>query len=382
MNKDAADAIREVCAGITRQIDRAYLADCGRKREAPTKLFNLMAEAGLLAVGIPEEYGGSGGGVAEVALALDLLGQAGLIAPRVVTSQMARTTIARHGNTAQKQRYLPAAASGKEFFAFAVTEADAGTNSFKIRTQATRQTNGDYVIRGEKAYITAVHEADHLLLVARTAKFDPDARKSGMSVFIVDPKAKGVTITPMDIGMYFPDKSSIVNFDDVVVPSENLLGSEGKGLESVFDCLNPERLMAAAFNVGLTDFLLNKAAAYARERAPFGAPIGSYQSVQHPMAAAKARVEATRALTHLAAEKYDSGADAGLESGMVKFLAADVIKAAADIAMTTFGGASMDLTQDLIPLYLFAKFQEIAPVNNNVVLSSIAEKALGLPRSY
>lgn len=379
---EAMEAIREVCEGITKQVDRAYMAECGKKREAPHKLWKVMADSGLLAIGVPEEYGGAGGELSEVTYALDLLGRSGLLATRYVTSQMARTTIARHGSEEQKKLYLPRAATGDLFFAFAVTEAEAGTNSFKMRTRAERQPNGDYVLNGEKAFITGIHEADYVLIVARTAKLDPAERKSGISIFILDPKSKGVGLSVMDIALHMADKSFIVNLDNVVVPAKNMVGIEGKGLESLFDCLNPERLMAAGLQVGLADFVLNKGATYAKERAPFDKPIGIYQSVQHPMAAAKARIEAARALTYLATAKYDRGENAGMESNMVKYLSAEALKDAADIAVSTFGGAAMDLSQDVLPFYLWAKFSEIAPINKNVVLSSIAERSLGLPRSY
>ena len=186
--------IREVCASVTKQISREYMAECSRARETPKELWRVMRETGLFGLGVPTEYGGLGGHLTEVALALDLLGQGGLMPVRFVTTQMARTTLRKHGNDEQKQRYLVPAAAGEIAFAFALTEADAGTNSFNIRTYAQRQPDGDYIVNGSKMWITGAHEADFMILVARTAKFDPAMKKSGMSVFVVDPKSAGITL--------------------------------------------------------------------------------------------------------------------------------------------------------------------------------------------
>lgn len=376
------DDIREVCASITRQISREYMAQCSRARETPVELWRVMRETGLFGLGVPAEYGGLGGHLSEVALALDLLGQGGLMPFRFVTTQMARTTLRHHGNDEQKQRYLVPAAAGEITFAFALTEADAGTNSFNIRTTATRQPNGDYVINGSKMWITGIHEADFAIVVTRTSKYDPATKKSGFSVFIVDPKSKGISLGAIDIGLHMADRSWVVNFDDVHVPAANMVGEEGRGMEALFDCLIPERLLAAGMNVGLATFVLNKTAEFARHRAPFGEPIGKYQGVQIPMAEALAQTEGARALAYQACAKFDAQIDSGMESDMARFLSAEAYLKAADLAMNTHGGAACDMEQDVIPLYLYAKFQSIAPINRNVCLAAIAQREFGFPKSY
>jgi alkylation response protein AidB-like acyl-CoA dehydrogenase len=348
----------------------------------PEKLWRLWADTGLLAIGLPEEYGGVGGQVSEVVLAHDLLHRAGLLMPLSVPNYMVRTPLLKHGTEEQKRRYLPPTATGEAHYAFAITEPDAGTNTFKIRTNAKRQANGDYLLNGQKCFITAWDESSHALVVARTAPVDPAARTSGLSLFIVDTKSKGVSSTLMDIAIYLPEKNYVVNFDDVVVPAENLLGAEGRGIDALFDCLNPERLFMGAMNVGMADHVLGRAVEYAKVRSPFGAPIGSYQAVQHPMAIAKTRTEAARLMLYAAAAAYDEGGNVGVQTNMVKWLTADAFKAAADIAATSFGGSYADLSQDIIPFYLLAKMNENGPINNNVVLSFIAQQALGLPKSY
>jgi len=373
-------SIDETCDAIKKRIDRAYLAQCGRTGEWPEKLFRLWADTGLLAIGLPEAYGGAGGNLREVVYAHDQIFQAGLMMGSTVTNHMVRLPLLKHGTEAQKQKYLPATAAGERYFAFAVTEPDAGTNTFKIRTSARKMPNGEYRLNGTKCFITGFSHASDALVVARTT--NPENNSTGLSLFIVDTKTKGISATPMDIGLYFPDKHYVVNFDDVVVPAENILGGEGKGLDALFDCLNPERLLVGALCLGVADYVLGRAAEYAKTRAPFDVPIGKYQSVQHPMAIAKARITAARALMYSACEKYDSGQSAGLESNMVKYLASDVCKFTTDIAMTTFGGSAFDMATDLIPFFLHAKLNEVAPVNNNIILSFIAQKGLGLPKSY
>ena len=174
----------------------------------------------------------------------------------------------------------------------------------------------------------------------------------------------------------------MVRLLNVVLPASALVGEEGKGLNILFESLNSERLLVAAMNVGQADYVLNRAVEYAKMRAPFGAPIGSYQSIQHPMARAKTYIESARTMMYLAAEKHDRGEPMGLDANMVKILTSEAFKMAAEIAMTTFGGAGVDVSQDILPFYIAAQNNTVAPVNNQIVLSFIAEKALGLPKSY
>jgi acyl-CoA dehydrogenase len=381
-NQEQMRAVAEICDTIIKKVDRAYVAACARKKQMPERLWKLWAQTGLLGLGVPEAFGGSGGGVSEIVFALDLLHRAGLELPHTTPNHMSRSTIVKHGTTQQKEQYLPPTVSGEKYFAFAITEPDAGTNTFKIRTHARRRPDGSFLLTGQKHYITGFVEASHAMVVARTAAADPKAPSKGLSLLIVDTKAPGVSATAMDIEIHLPDKNYVVNFDDVVVPGENLVGIENDGLKAIFDSLNPERMFAAAKYVGLADHVLARAAEYAKVRAPFGAPIGTYQSISHPMAIAKSRIEAARGMLYSAAEKYDRGEEVGLAANMVKFLVSDAFKEAASIAMTAFGGACTDLSQDILPFYLRAKLSEVAPVNNNVVLSFIAQHALGLPKSY
>lgn len=379
---DNSQAIHDICDTIIRRVDRAYVAECGKRNELPQKLWQLWIDTGLLAMGLPEEYGGAGGTLSDIVLAMDLLHREGLTLPVAVPNFMSREPLLRHASEAQRQRYLPPTATGEEFFSFGITEADAGTNTFKIKTTAIRQGDGTFLVNGSKTYQTAFVESAHCLLVARTQPYDDKNRTAGISLFIVDTKLPGITANRMDIGMYLPEKNYTVFYDDVALPADALVGEEGRGLNILFDSLNSERLLVAAMNVGQADYCINRAVAYAKVRAPFDTPIGAYQAIQHPLARAKTYVEAARTMMYLAAEKHERGEKIGLEANMVKILSSEAFKMAAEIAMTTFGGAGVDMAQDILPFYITAQNNTVAPVNNQVVLSFIAEKALGLPKSY
>jgi alkylation response protein AidB-like acyl-CoA dehydrogenase len=376
------DVIGQICADIAKRVDRAYMAEQGRKREPATRLWDLWVETGLLGIALPEEYGGIGGDMTDLAYAIDLLGQQGLFLGNVVPNFMSRIPLAKYGTDAQKKSILPATVSGDAAFSFAITEPDAGTNTFKIRTTAIKQDDGSYLLNGTKHFITGFTDSTHCLVIARTQPYDEANRTQGITVFLLDPHAEGVSSTLMDIGIHLPEKNWVVNFDNVRLPADSVLGEEGSGLGVMFDCLNPERMMVTAANVGQADYVLNKAAEYARVRAPFDVPIGSYQSVQHPMAIAKVNIEAARALLYKATAIFDEGAEVGLDANMAKYLSSTAYVQATNAAAMAYGGGFADLEQDIIPFFLQAKLNEVAPVNNNIVLSHIAQNALKLPKSY
>lgn len=375
-------AIEEICDAIIKRVDRAYVAECGRKNEFPQKLWDMWRETGLLAMGLPEEYGGLGGSLKDIVFALDLLHRKGLLLPIAVTNFMSREPLLHYGSEAQKRRYLPPTATGEEFFSFGITEPDSGTNTFKIKTTAIRQPDGSYLLNGCKTYQTAFVESAHCLLVARTSPFDATKRAQGISLFVIDTKLPGISATPMNIGAYLPEKQYTTYFDNVVLPPDSLVGVEGQGVKILFESLNSERLLVSSLNVGQSDYVLNRAAEYAKVRAPFGTPIGAYQSIAHPMARAKTYVESARTMMYLACDKHDRGENVGLDVNMVKILSSEAMKMSAEIAMTTFGGAGVDVSQDILPFFILSQLNTVAPVNNQTVLSFIAEKALGLPKSY
>jgi acyl-CoA dehydrogenase len=379
------EMIKDVCDGIIKQISREYMIECEKNREFPTKLWNAMVEGGLLQLGFSEEYGGIGGGLTEQVYSLDLLSSAGL-GPVVVTPNgLARIPILKYGTEEQKQKYLRATTTGDIKFAFMITEPNAGTNAMKMESLAVRQPNGDYKLNGQKIFISGFDHSDYSLLVCRTTAYkDVKDRREGLSLFIINSKSPGIEAYPQNIALPLAEKQFTVYFNDVIIPKENLIGEEGKGIRYLFDGLNPERLFAAAHNVGNAEFLLNKAVAYAKERAPFDQPIGSYQSIQHPLAYVKAHIEATRGMIYKACELFDQGKarEAAMYSNISKLLAADVFREAADITAQVHGGYALDEDYDIAYFIIASRGSGIAPANNQLILNYIGEHVLGLPKSY
>jgi acyl-CoA dehydrogenase len=379
---EALEDIRQLCDDIIRRVPRKHVADAGRANEVPEKLWQAWAESGLMGIGLPEEYGGIGGDLSDLIHAIDWQAQAGLNLQTATPNFMSRIPIVKHGTDEQRKQILPDTADGSSRFSFAITEADAGSNTFKIKTTAIRQPDGTYRLNGTKYYITGFLESAWCLVVARTSPYDPERRTEGISVFLVQPSAEGVSASPMDIGIHKAEKQYSILFNDVHLPADSMLGPDGGGLQVLFDCLNPERMIVAATNIGSADYVLKKASEYANQRAPFDVPIGSYQAVQHPLAAAKAQVEAARAYMYNTVDAIDRGERIGIEASMTKYLASTAISQATNAAANVYGGGFADMETDIIGFYLQAKLSELGPVNNNIVLSQIATKSLGLPRGY
>jgi acyl-CoA dehydrogenase len=375
-------AVQEAVHGVTKRFDRAYWLRCARAGRFTDELWKAMGDAGLLGLGIPEVYGGYGGGMSEAAAAMDELSRAGLPPLFLVVTGLSRTAILRHASEEQKRAYLPPTVTGEKKFCFAITEPNAGTNAFKMQSLA-RRTGDTYVLNGQKIFISGANEADYMLVVARTTSFNQVAdRREGLSLFIVDTKSPGIELQQLNIDILAPEKQFSVFFSDVEISAANLVGEEGKGVKYLFDALNPERLFVAAMSVGVGDYALQKAVAYAKERAPFDRPIGSYQALQHPLAYAKAHLEAARLMLYRACEVYDQGGVAGPESNMAKLLASEAGVEACNIAIQTHGGYGFDADYDVITLWPVTRLMEVAPVNNQMVLNYIGEHVLGLPKSY
>jgi alkylation response protein AidB-like acyl-CoA dehydrogenase len=379
---EALEDIRQICDEIIKRVDRRHVADAGRANEVPEKLWNAWAETGLLGIGLPEEYGGIGGDLTDLLHAIDWQASAGLNLQSAIPNFMSRIPVVKYGTEEQRNAILPATATGESRFSFAITEADAGTNTFKIRTTAIKQADGSYKLSGSKIYITGFLESEWCLVVARTSPYDPENRTEGISVFLVRPDSAGIAATPMDIGIHKAEKQYAIQFDDVVLPPDSLLGPDGAGLKVMFHCLNPERLIVAATNIGSADYVLKKAAEYASIRAPFDVPIGSYQAVQHPLAAAKASTEAARSYLYQTAAAFDRGENIGINSSMTKYLASTAVSQATNASANVYGGSFADMETDIIGFFLQAKLSELGPVNNSIVLSQIAQKLLGLPKGY
>jgi acyl-CoA dehydrogenase len=374
--------IREFVGRLVERYDRKYWLARAEAGEPPTAMWKAVGDAGYLGVTVPEEYGGSGVSLTRLAILMEELGNHGVpLLMLIVSTAMGAIPIARYGTAAQKQRYLPPLASGEEKFCFAITEPNAGSNSFRIQTFA--RLEGDaYVLSGQKCFISGIDDSEHVLVVARTVRADAAGdKREGMSLFIVDTKSAGLTFHRMDTRVLAPERQYEVFFDDVRVPRENVLG-DGLGLKPIFDALNPERVAVAALAVGIGRYALGKAVEYAKTRTVFRTPIGAHQGLAHPMAEVKTKLELAALMNLRAAEMFDAGEDAGTYANMAKLAAADAAIESVDVAMQVHGGSGFTGEVDLITLWPLARLMKTAPVSREMILNYIGEHVLGLPRSY
>ena len=378
MSEESVAAVREAAERLTRGISREYWLQCAKEKKFPQKLWDAMAETGLLGLTVPEEYGG--GGLSELMVLNEVTGRAGIISLFFVLGSFARMPIIKHGTPEQITKFVTPTATGEGKMCFGVTEPNAGTNTFRLQTTATKNDSG-WQVNGSKVFITGAKDSTSMLLIARTSAFDPAKPRGGLSLFILDSHTPGIEYQRLNIDV-LGESQYLVFFKDVQLPQDALIGEEGKGMKYLFDGLNTERLVLASMAVGLGNRALDKAVAYAKERAPFGTPIGSYQGLQHPMARAKADLEASRLVMLEAARTFDRGEDAGPLSNMAKLLTSEACDEAVDIALQAHGGYGFDQDYDVVTLWPFARLMRVALVNNEMILNYIGEHVLGLPRSY
>jgi alkylation response protein AidB-like acyl-CoA dehydrogenase len=333
-----------------------------------------------MGVNLPLEYGGGGGGMTELAAVCEEVSAVGCpLLLMLVSPAICGSIIARFGTPEQQQRWLPGLSNGKKMV-FAITEPDAGSNSHRISTVATRHGNG-YRINGQKYYISGVDEADAVLVVTRTSVDDRTGR-GRLSLFVVDTDAPGLGRETIDMQILEPEKQYTLYFDDVEVGPDRLIGAEGEGLRPLFEGLNPERILTAALVNGIARYALDKAAAYARERSVWGVPIGAHQGLAHPLAKAKVDVELARLMTAKACWLYDNGHDAAEASNMAKLAATDAALAALDQAIQIHGGNGMTTEYGLATLWGMTRLLRIAPVSREMILNFVSQHSLSLPRSY
>jgi alkylation response protein AidB-like acyl-CoA dehydrogenase len=372
--------MRESVRRIALEFGHAKFAAIGRERGSATELWRPLAEHGFLGVNIPEQYEGGGLGLYELAIVEEEVSAAGCpMLPLLVSPGIAGTVLARHGSEDQKDRWLRGIGSGREYYAFAITEPDAGSNSHKLSLRGSRHGSG-WRLSGTKTYISGVEEADGLLVMARTGE-GPDGR-GRLSLFMVDPEAPGLTRQRIDTAIQAPENQWTLFFDDVEVSEDRLVGGEGDGLRIGFEGLNPERILAAAICNGVGQYALEKAAKYANERVVWGQPIGAHQGVAHPLAEAKVALEAARLMTAKAALLHDAGANAGEASNMAKLLAADAGLLCLDRAIQAHGGNGLSNDYGLADLWWIVRLLKVAPVSREMILNYVAQHSLGLPRSY
>jgi alkylation response protein AidB-like acyl-CoA dehydrogenase len=372
--------LRQAVAAVAAKYGHDYYSHCARTGAKTDELWRELGSQGYLGVNVPQAYGGGGMGIAELSIVLEEVSAHGCpLLLMVVSPAICATIIARFGTRQQQQRWLPALATGERKMAFAITEPDAGSNSHNITTTATR--DGDvYRLQGTKYYISGVDESDSMLVVTRTGA--GEGGRARLSLFVVDTDSAGLERTVIPVEIVAPEKQFTLFFDDVVVPADRLIGTEGEGLRQVFTGLNPERIMSAALANGIGRYALAKASTYARQRSVWGTPIGRHQGLAHPLAEAKIEVELARLMTHKAAWAYDAGLDAGEAANMAKYAAAEAALSALDQAIQTHGGNGMASAYGLADMWGAARLIRIAPVSREMILNFVAQHSLGLPKSY
>ncbi|CUR54893.1 Acyl-CoA dehydrogenase [metagenome] len=377
--------LRRQVSRLAAKYGRDYFTTQARSGGKTTDLWLEVAKNGYLGVNIPEEYGGGGGGIGDVAAVCEELAAQGCpLLMMVVSPAICGTVIARFGTEEQKQRWLPGLADGTATMAFAITEPDAGTNSHAITTTA-RRDGDEWVLNGRKIYISGVDEAENVLVVARAE----DARTGKLKpcLFVMPTDASGLEFHPIAMEIVSPEKQFSVFIDDVRLPADALVGDPqlpDAGLVQLFAGLNPERIMAASFATGLARFALEKATAYAKERTVFQGPIGAHQAIAHPLAQSKIEIELARLMTQKAAALCDAGDDlaAGEAANMAKYAAAEAACDAVDRAVQTHGGNGITQEYGMAGLLVAARAGRIAPVSREMILNFVSMHSLGLPKSY
>jgi len=376
--------IRQAVAALCARFPGEYWRALDRERTYPTEFVHALTEAGFLACLIPEEFGGSGLGLAAAAAILEEVQKSGCNGAACHAQMYIMGTLLRHGSAAQKAEWLPQIASGAiRLQAFGVTEPTAGTDTTAIRTTARREGDA-YIVNGQKVWTSRVEHSDLMLLLARTTpRAEATKRTEGLSVFLVDlrrARGQGVTIRPIRTMMNHA--TTEVFFDNLKVPAENLIGEEGKGFRYILDGMNAERILIAAECIGDARWFIAKATDYAKSRVVFGRPIGQNQGVQFPIARAYAASEAAALMVERAAELYEKGQSCGKEANMAKLLAADASWAAGDMCIQTHGGFGFAEEYDIERKFRETRLYQVAPISTNLILAYLAEHVLGLPRSY
>ena len=386
---DSALAVREGVAAVAAKYDNAYWSRCEEEHRFPQEAYDDLAAGGWFGLAVPEEYGGGGQGLLELAVANETLCASGGTAGSffyITTPGFGGMTITRHGTEEQRQRILPGLATGELQFCLALTEPDAGSNALEIST-AARRDGDEFVIRGQKVWISNVENADWMVAVTRTVPAaEARPRTAGFTLLLVDVKrapADGtLSFTPIPKMGSNILCSSQVFFDDVRVPATSVIGEVDQGFAVLWDVLNPERILAAAGGIGAADAALDVACDYARERVVFGRPIGSNQALQFPLAQIKAKAELGRLMTYKAAWLFDRREPCGGEANIAKLTGAQVAWEAANQAFQTLGGMAYSKEYPVERMFRDARIGKNIPVAEELVLAHIGTQSLGLPKSY
>lgn len=377
---DIRDGIRALCA----QFPAEYHRNIDRERGYPDAFVEALTREGWMAALIPEEYGGSGLGLAEASVVMEEINRAGGNSGACHGQMYNMNTLLHHGSDAQKNDLLPKIAAGEiRLQSMGVTEPTTGTDTTKIKTTAVRK--GDrYVINGQKVWISRVRHSDYMILLARTTPLDQVKKKSeGMSIFLVDIKEAlktGMELRPIE-NMVNHETNELF-FDNLEIPAENLIGEEGQGFKYILTGLNAERVLIAAECIGDGYWFTDTVTKYVSEREVFGRPIGQNQGVQFPIAEAYIEIEAANLMRYKACDLFDAGASCGAEANMAKYLAAKASWEAANACIQFHGGFGFAAEYDVERKFRETRLYQVAPISTNLILSYVAEHVLGMPRSF
>jgi len=381
---DNFSEIREAVRALCAQFPDEYHRKIDEEKGYPEEFVDALTHAGWLAAMIPEEYGGSGLGLAEATVVMEEINRSGGNAGACHGQMYNMGTLLRHGSKAQKELYLPKIASGEwRLQSMGVTEPTAGTDTTKIRTTAVKK--GDkYVVNGQKVWISRIQHSDWMILLARTTPLAEVHKKSeGMSIFMVDVKEAvkhGMTVRP--IPNMVNHETNELFFENLEIPEENLIGEEGKGFKYILDGLNAERTLIAAECIGDGYWFMDRAVKYANDRVVFGRPIGQNQGVQFPLAESFVEIEAANLMRFRACELFDAHQKCGAEANMAKYLAAKASWEAANACLQTHGGFGFANEYDIERKFRETRLYQVAPISTNLILSYVSEHLLGLPRSF
>jgi acyl-CoA dehydrogenase len=378
--QDIRDAVRALCAQFPDEYHRRVDEDRGY----PEAFVQALTQAGWMAALIPQDYGGSGLGMAEASVIMEEINRSGGNSGACHGQMYVMNAIVRSGSEEQKRRYLPRIASGGlRIQSMGVTEPTTGSDTTQLKTQAVKR--GDrWVINGQKVWISRIQHSDMMILLARTTPVaEVQKRSDGLSCFLIDLKqaiGHGLTVRP--IPNMVNHETNELFFDNLEIPAENLLGPEGKGFKTLLDGLNAERTLIAAECIGDGYWFIERAAKYAKERRVFNRPIGQNQGVQFPIAEAFIEVEAANLMRWRACAQIDAHQNAGAEANMAKYLGAKASWAAANVCLQTHGGFGFACEYDVERKFRETRLYQVAPVSTNMIFAYVAEHVLGLPRSF
>jgi alkylation response protein AidB-like acyl-CoA dehydrogenase len=382
IESEERQALRKSVAALAANYGPEYYLQRARAGGHTDELWREAGQLGFIGVNLPEEYGGGGAGMYELALVMEELSAGGCpLLLMVVSPAINGTIIAKFGTDEQKKRWVPGIADGSITMAFAITEPDAGSNSHRITTTA-RRDGSDWILSGQKVWISGLDQSQYVLVVGRSE----EAKTGNLrpALFVVPTDAPGLTFTKIPMELTMPESQFQVFMDEVRLPADALVGAEDAALAQLFAGLNPERIMGAASAVGMGRLALTKATDYVKTRQVWKTPIGAHQGIAHPLAQNHIELELAKLMMQKAATLYDAGDDtaAAEAANMAKYAAGEASTRAVDQAVQSMGGNGLSQEYGVAAMLVGSRLSRIAPVSREMILNFIAQTSLGLPRSY